>query len=808
MAFVGLHASRLKPAQLPRTSVSASAPAASYPIADEGAWCWFADPRALHYQNDRGTINASYIGYIDIHGNIKATQVDFIRNTRTEVLIRSCFQPDDHNNPTFLVLPDERVMVFYTRHTDEPRIWYRVSRRKGDITTLGKEHFLATKHNTTYPSPFILSDDPKHIYLCWRGINWHPTIARLTLPNAKGQVRFDLAPRQIVQSTGARPYAKYQSNGRDKIYLTYTTGHPDNEWPNWLYFNVVDINHGQGLLLRDIKGHLLADIGQSAFKVNKTQAYQKAYPYTVVDAPTQSRDWVWQIATDEKERPVIAMTRISQDKNRHRYAIGRWDGRQWRVNDIADGGHAFHNNWQTLEKCYSGGMAIDPEDTRTVYASLPTDSIFELWKITLDRQGKVKNREQLTHHSPKNNVRPYVIPGHGSSSLSLCWMTGDYYNWMVKRQTPQGYPTAMVGNWPLPQAVKGQTLYANAAYHGQTEQIGRDTILGVSANNRLYLMLGKKRFTSPCLFLTSDDWARFSNGTNGDNWPTRISQADIRLARERDGLVLYRNGMVEMKVPEWRLVWSDEFNRDGLPDTTVWNYEQGFQRNSEAQWYQQGNAYQRDGYLIIEGRREHRPNPTYDPTSYHWARKRKTIDYTSTSLNTAGKREFRYGRLEVRAKIPTAGGAWPAIWTLGSGIDWPSCGEIDVMEFYRPNGEPHILANAAWGNDRPWNAVWNSTKTPLTHFTSRDSHWAEKFHTWRMDWDEHHIRLYLDDELLNDIDMAKVRNGSIGHGENPFTKPQYILLNLALGGDNGGKIDDSALPMQYVIDYVRIYERR
>ena len=90
-----------------------------YPLTSEGAWCWFADPRATHYANDSGTINASYIGYIDVHGNVKAMQLDYLSGRQTEVLVRSYFQPDDHNNPTFLVLPDERILIIYSRHTDE-----------------------------------------------------------------------------------------------------------------------------------------------------------------------------------------------------------------------------------------------------------------------------------------------------------------------------------------------------------------------------------------------------------------------------------------------------------------------------------------------------------------------------------------------------------------------------------------------------------------------------------------------------------------------------------------------------------------
>ena len=259
---------------------------------------------------------------------------------------------------------------------------------------------------------------------------------------------------------------------------------------------------------------------------------------------------------------------------------------------------------------------------------------------------------------------------------------------------------------------------------------------------------------------------------------------------------------------EWSLVWSEEFNTDGAYDPNVWEPERGFVRNHEAQWYQGENAYQKDGCLVIEGRKEQRENPLYRPEGRKdWRSERSHIDYTAASLTTRRSFSFLYGRLEVRAKIPTAGGAWPAIWLLGKGMSWPSCGEIDVMEYYRIGGVPHILANAAWGNDRPHSAEWNSKKIPFTHFTEHDPQWADKFHLWRMDWTPQSIRIYLDDELLNDIPLSQTVNGTQGQHLNPFRRPQYLLLNLALGGDNGGEIDPHAFPMRYEIDYVRVYQR-
>lgn len=256
-------------------------------------------------------------------------------------------------------------------------------------------------------------------------------------------------------------------------------------------------------------------------------------------------------------------------------------------------------------------------------------------------------------------------------------------------------------------------------------------------------------------------------------------------------------------------VWSDEFDGNGTPDPARWSYEKGFVRNEEDQFYTDRNARLENGVLVIEARKERVRNPRYRKGAASWQQSRRTACYTSSSIHTLGKFDFLYGRLEVRAKIPTASGAWPAIWLLGKDLEWPSNGEIDVMEYYRIDSVPHILANAAWGTDTPNTPEWNSAKIPFTRFTDRDPAWADRFHVWRMDWNDHSIRFYLDDELLNEIPLSETVNGkAAGEGINPFTRPQYILLNLAIGGINGGKIDPEAFPMRYEIDYVRVYQTR
>lgn len=256
----------------------------------------------------------------------------------------------------------------------------------------------------------------------------------------------------------------------------------------------------------------------------------------------------------------------------------------------------------------------------------------------------------------------------------------------------------------------------------------------------------------------------------------------------------------------WRMVWHDEFDADGRPDTSRWNYEKGFVRNKEVQWYAPENVYQHDGHLVIEARPADFECPTYKPDSKDWRTSRERITWTSGAVETRDSFSFLYGRLEVRARIPVCLGAWPAIWLLGKGLPWPSNGEIDVMEYYQHNGRPTVLANACWGSDKKNVGQWDSSYTPLSHFTERDPAWAERFHVWRMDWDEDFIRLYLDNELLNEIDLAHTLNGKAdGEGENPFHRPQFILLNLAL--DTRVKdYNAKDFPMRYEIDYVRVYQ--
>ncbi len=252
------------------------------------------------------------------------------------------------------------------------------------------------------------------------------------------------------------------------------------------------------------------------------------------------------------------------------------------------------------------------------------------------------------------------------------------------------------------------------------------------------------------------------------------------------------------------LVWNDEFNNTGKPNPECWKYEKGFVRNEELQWYQEDNATCANGVLLIEGRREEIPNPNYKAGSSSWQTNRESAHYTSASINTSGQKQWLYGRFEIRARIDTTMGSWPAIWTLGIEKQWPSNGEIDIMEFYRVNGLPTILANAAWGTEKQYTAKWHTERIPYAHFRANDADWHKKFHIWRMDWTKESVKLYLDDELLNTTPLSETANPD---GFNPFMQPHYLLLNLAIGG-NGGNPDQSKFPIRFEVDYVRVYQEK
>ena len=243
-----------------------------------------------------------------------------------------------------------------------------------------------------------------------------------------------------------------------------------------------------------------------------------------------------------------------------------------------------------------------------------------------------------------------------------------------------------------------------------------------------------------------------------------------------------------VRAGDWKLVWADEFNYSGLPDPAKWDYEAGFVRNHESQYYTRArleNARVENGLLVIECKKEH-----YKP-EHHAA-----VEYTAASLITEGKASWCYGRIEMRAKLPKGKGVWPALWIMGTNrnaVGWPACGETDIMELVGkdPNTIHGTLHFGAKGKHKSDGGKFAADRP------------SDGFHIYAVEWFPDRIDFFYDTNKYHTVKLDKAGPGAA----NPFRQPHYLLLNFALGGGWGGPVDDANLPQKYLIDYVRVYQQ-
>jgi len=255
----------------------------------------------------------------------------------------------------------------------------------------------------------------------------------------------------------------------------------------------------------------------------------------------------------------------------------------------------------------------------------------------------------------------------------------------------------------------------------------------------------------------------------------------------------YSSAQKAVSEQEWKLFWSDEFNYKGLPDSTRWAYEVGGHGwgNNEKQYYREKsleNSFVSDGKLHIVALKKDFEN----------------LGYTSARLTTYKKCSIQYGKVEVMAKLPEGKGTWPAIWMFPESArnnkeKWPLCGEIDIMEHV--GRDPNVLHTSLHSQ------LYNHVKgTQVTHFEKLPDVF-NTFHKYGIEWTKDYIKFYIDDKLF--FGTNKGENGRVSTNEGwPFDKPYFLILNLAIGGNWGGEIDDTIFPNEMQIDYVRVYQRK
>lgn len=381
-------------------------------LTNDGAMCWFQDPRAVYIDDSH---RRTYTGWVTSDARLVVGAYDHDRREIETATIKESWDRDDHNNNSFLVLPDNRLMIFYARH-NKPGLYCRVATKPESISEWSDE-VTVTDKRATYSHPVYLRDEQQH-YVFWRHETWKPTFS--TSKDGRSWTQ----PQMLLQEPGkeagnVRPYMKLSSDGRSKIFFAFTDGHPRNEPLNSIHY----LRYEAGAFTK-ADNRVVGTTSDLPLEITSSDL--------VYDARrTSERAWIWDIGGDERGYPVVVYTRLPAE-NDHRYHYARWDGMTWHDTELVKAGKWFP---QTLdgatekEPHYSGGITLNHADLSEVFLSRQINSQFEIEKWTTSDRGRSWRSEAITAHSTTRNVRPVVPRGYSEKDDHLLWMHGNYVHY-------------------------------------------------------------------------------------------------------------------------------------------------------------------------------------------------------------------------------------------------------------------------------------------------------------------------------------------------------------------------------------------
>lgn len=395
----------------------------------DGAWCWFADPRAIYHKGEK---EQTYFAWVTRDGHIEIASYDHETGAYNEYRIWENFQADDHANPSMLIRDDGRIIIFMAAHFGA-KIYRFISTNPEDITAWGSVHSFS--NTVTYPYPFQVGDS---ICVFYRGgSDWHP---RLSVSTDNGQTFDD--GRLFISGGGQRPYTRYFQGNDGSIHVAVTTGHPRNESSNKIHYC-----RFKGNKVYRANGTLIKDVTNSPVDLSQLEV--------VYDA-SAGKGWIWDIALEpETGYPIMVYASFPSDTD-HRYHYARWNGTSWDNTQLTKAGRWFPQTpvgANEPEPNYSGGIILDTDNPSTVYLSKEVQGTFEIFKYTTEDKGQTWSEQALTWNTPSHlvNVRPVVPRNHAKGFFDVIWMRGTYVFY-----ANQQYNTALV----FPEMEKINTLTA------------------------------------------------------------------------------------------------------------------------------------------------------------------------------------------------------------------------------------------------------------------------------------------------------------------------------------------------------------
>ena len=384
-------------------------------IAEDGAWCWFSDPRAVYH---RGAEEKIYYSYISSEGDVVISSRDARTKAIETFVLHERLQVDDHNVASILVLPDGKILTFYTEHNG--RFFMRQSRSAEDISAWEEEKTISfglTGKRICYSHPVMLSAENNRIYVFFRavtpGMSYKGWGQYFSYSDDEGKTWADAAYFLDTKAINNAPYLKISSDNKSRIDILFTDGHPKIGAAS-----IYHVYYEKGKF-RQTNGNHIADVNDIPLQLHEITRFYDADEH-------KTRSWIWDIALDKKNRPVIAYTRYPSVKD-HIYHYARWDGNKWNHHELVNSGGYItepEKSGKVLEEHYSGGVVLDHHNPDNVFLSREINGIFELaqWQL----KGKHWKTTAVTKNSNVSNIRPYVVAHYPGNQPIVLWMKGNY----------------------------------------------------------------------------------------------------------------------------------------------------------------------------------------------------------------------------------------------------------------------------------------------------------------------------------------------------------------------------------------------